>query len=550
MAKQFDRVRQFVSGTPGTGAITLGGSVPGFRTYGQAGAVDTNVVNYLAEDGTAWEFGTAVYATTGPTLTRTRIASSTGVDLNLSSSTVITCDVFSRDLYSFSASASFSPLVSGTPSLGTTSLQWNGVYSTPGVGYYLGTVQTMYQTGGYTVINDGTGGQMLVIGSTDPSTYIRNTTTYFQNRAASVTFAQIDVTGITTGLNLVVGGTGAFTGIVSGPTASANVSTTQLATTAYVQAELTAYNSDTLTFTNKTFNLANNTLTGTLAQFNTAISDADIAPIASPALTGVPTAPTAVLTTNTTQLATTAFVQAEQSGQVLGCGYLIFSSTTQITFIPENGNKIKINLVWREFNTITLSNSGLSANTTYYIYAFWSGTAVALAADTVAPVASSTAGNIGVMIKSGPADNYTLVGMARTNASAQFFNMGVLSWFNKKMKTEYWNIGNVSTTSASATAIGTAETVCNWDGFIPHVSVQGQGNNTASFGRVVVYIDAVAEYGQGQYCYALANPAPACVGGFGYAIPGQGAHTYTLYANAFSGTTSVSNTLQIAVTWG
>lgn len=38
------------------------------------------------------------------------------------------------------------------------------------------------------------------------------------------------------------------------------------------------------------------------------------APLASPALTGTPTAPTAVPATNTTQIATTAFVQAALAG--------------------------------------------------------------------------------------------------------------------------------------------------------------------------------------------------------------------------------------------
>lgn len=51
------------------------------------------------------------------------------------------------------------------------------------------------------------------------------------------------------------------------------------------------------TLTNKTIAFASNTLTG-------------VAPLASPALTGVPTAPTATVGTNTTQLATTAFVIA------------------------------------------------------------------------------------------------------------------------------------------------------------------------------------------------------------------------------------------------
>ena len=41
------------------------------------------------------------------------------------------------------------------------------------------------------------------------------------------------------------------------------------------------------------------------------------APLASPALTGTPTAPTATAGTNTTQLATTAFVQAKATGALL-----------------------------------------------------------------------------------------------------------------------------------------------------------------------------------------------------------------------------------------
>ena len=72
----------------------------------------------------------------------------------------------------------------------------------------------------------------------------------------------------------------AFTGTPTAPTASLGTNTTQIATTAFVNAEIA---SDT----------------------------ANLAPLNSPALTGVPTAPTASVGTNTTQLATTAFVNAE-----------------------------------------------------------------------------------------------------------------------------------------------------------------------------------------------------------------------------------------------
>ena len=67
-----------------------------------------------------------------------------------------------------------------------------------------------------------------------------------------------------------------FTGVPAAPTASANTSSTQVATTAFVMTEV-----------------------------------GDYAPLASPTLTGVPAAATAAANTSTTQLATTAFVMTE-----------------------------------------------------------------------------------------------------------------------------------------------------------------------------------------------------------------------------------------------
>ena len=71
-----------------------------------------------------------------------------------------------------------------------------------------------------------------------------------------------------------------FTGIPLAPTAAQGTNTTQLATTAFVNAEIAA-------------------------------DIATKADLAGPTFTGVPAAPTASAGTNTTQLATTAFVQAE-----------------------------------------------------------------------------------------------------------------------------------------------------------------------------------------------------------------------------------------------
>jgi len=73
----------------------------------------------------------------------------------------------------------------------------------------------------------------------------------------------------------------------------------------------------TQTLTNKTIDLTNNTLVATSAQLAAAVTDETgtgaLVFAVSPALTGTPTAPTAVDGTATTQVATTAFVNSERS---------------------------------------------------------------------------------------------------------------------------------------------------------------------------------------------------------------------------------------------
>lgn len=75
--------------------------------------------------------------------------------------------------------------------------------------------------------------------------------------------------------------------------------------------------SSTQTLTNKTVDLTNNTLIATSAQLAAAVTDETgtgaLVFAGSPALTGTPTAPTAVAGTNTTQIATTAHVFAERT---------------------------------------------------------------------------------------------------------------------------------------------------------------------------------------------------------------------------------------------
>jgi hypothetical protein len=93
----------------------------------------------------------------------------------------------------------------------------------------------------------------------------------------------------------------AFTGVPTAPTASFGTNTTQLATTAFVEAAVTGSTAGVSSF---------NSRSGAVTLLANDISSAGGALLASPALTGAPTAPTATGGTSTTQLATTAFVMA------------------------------------------------------------------------------------------------------------------------------------------------------------------------------------------------------------------------------------------------
>ena len=102
----------------------------------------------------------------------------------------------------------------------------------------------------------------------------------------------------------------ALTGTPTAPTATAGNNSTQLANTAFVQAALVAVigGAPTTLDTLKEIATAINNDPNFSATINNAL--ALKAPLASPAMTGTPTAPTAAQTVNNTQIATTEFVKS------------------------------------------------------------------------------------------------------------------------------------------------------------------------------------------------------------------------------------------------
>jgi hypothetical protein len=134
-----------------------------------------------------------------------------------------------------------------------------------------------------------------------------NTTAF---AAATHTHVVSDVTGLQTALDAKAPlASPTFTGTPAAPTAAADTNTTQVATTAFVAGQAASSNP-----------VMNGTVAvGTSLKFARADhvhpTDTSRAPLASPTFTGTPAAPTPANGTNTTQVATTAFVLATRLDQ-------------------------------------------------------------------------------------------------------------------------------------------------------------------------------------------------------------------------------------------
>lgn len=107
----------------------------------------------------------------------------------------------------------------------------------------------------------------------------------------------------------------AFTGTPTAPTPTGGDNSTKIATTAFVQSTISSLGVTSF-----------NTRTGAITLTGTDITNAGGALLASPAFTGTPTAPTATQGTNTTQIATTQFVQTAISS--VAAGVTSFNSRT------------------------------------------------------------------------------------------------------------------------------------------------------------------------------------------------------------------------------
>lgn len=213
-------------------------------------------------------------------------------------------------------------------------------------------------------------------------------------------------------------------------------------------------------------------------------------------------------------------------------GRLEFVNSTSLKLNPANGNRIFINGEWYTIPSVgvSLSNSGLAANTVYRVYAYYSGGAVTLEAVTTARATDTTFGH---QIKSGDGSR-TLVGMCRTNASSQFYgntqDVGVLSYYNRRnivAVRQAPTSGTFTTSSASFVQV-TPVTAMNWLSWGDEATMMRvNGYGFAAAGAVnmaaVTGVDGVATGYQGQGS-AHATNYFVHVSGFQSAVYAEGNH--------------------------
>ena len=154
-----DRVLETCS-APGTGAVTLLGAVTGYQTFSSAiGNANTCYYTIADQNGANWEVGIGTYATSGNTLTRTTVLSSSNAGSTVNFATG-TQNVFVTYPSERSVNLSSSALTSGRVTYATTDGLLTDSANMIFDGSTLTTLNTAYTgtfTGGTGVVNLGSG---------------------------------------------------------------------------------------------------------------------------------------------------------------------------------------------------------------------------------------------------------------------------------------------------------------------------------------------------------------------------------------------------------
>lgn len=155
-----DRVKETTT-TTGTGTVTLLGASTGFQSFAAVGNANTTYYTITAQTGTEWEVGIGTYTSSGTTLSRTTVLSSSNggslVDFTAGTKDVFVTYPSSRSVYAdgttlTATNSSVLPIASG----GTNS---TATATAGGIGYGTGTAHAYTSAGssGQVVTSAGAG---------------------------------------------------------------------------------------------------------------------------------------------------------------------------------------------------------------------------------------------------------------------------------------------------------------------------------------------------------------------------------------------------------
>ena len=251
---------------------------------------------------------------------------------------------------------------------------------------------------------------------------------------------------------------------------------------------------------------------------------------------------------------------------------LRMATATQLRLAAWDGNTMIINGKVRTIPSadVTMSNGGLAANTVYHIYAADTNNdniVDLLEASTTVYVVSDgsvTPANAGVRIKTGD-DTRTLVGLIRTNASAQFednlVNRLVCSAFNQPPRSLLGGLAgsNMVTSSAPWVELSTSVRVSwaalsnsFWLGSPVRLVANGSAANDTSAGGAYIGVGLNGTLsGAGNY-FALAGASIPNVS-FGlssstHAVVADGYHFATVLGGRFSVGSATYNASHLQIT--
>ena len=103
---QYDNIKTAVTGTPGTGTITIGAAQSGAQTPASAGVPTGAQLGYRLDDGSNWEVGLGTYTVSGTTLSRGPLFSSnSNAAINATSATLVSIVTLAEDINALITSA-------------------------------------------------------------------------------------------------------------------------------------------------------------------------------------------------------------------------------------------------------------------------------------------------------------------------------------------------------------------------------------------------------------------------------------------------------------